>query len=51
MKWQEFDTTGLENVYTQYTSNYNNDEYIKGKRNNFLRITKWSKTVGGYQIQ
>lgn len=23
MKWQEFDTTGLENVYTQYTSNYN----------------------------
>lgn len=19
MKWQEFDTTGLENVYTQYT--------------------------------
>lgn len=28
MKWQEFDTTGLENVYTQYTSNYNSDEYI-----------------------
>lgn len=22
------DTTGLENVYTQYTSNYNSDEYI-----------------------